>query len=601
MHTAAHTARAVRISRAAYGKRPRRRLPRQYPPTAVRVEYFKALVALLERARAQVFAALRAVLSPTLAQAFRTDADGDEVNRALDRVSEAYFQNLRQEEIEGLARDVAGRTQRYQREQFDRQVRAAFGVDVLRREPNLAPKANAFVSENVALIKTIPNRYFDEVEKVVTRGLRAASTPKQLTEALERQFEISTSQARLIARDQVGKFFGELNQVRQESLGLTHYIWRTSQDERVREEHAEREGERFAWDDPPEGGHPGIDFQCFPGNTLWLTHSPIEKVYRRRYSGECTVLLTRDGRAFCATPNHPILTRSGFVPAQSIEIGEDILEAPVYGFGILPFVKDGENMVARAEEVFRAANPVGISSLKNGLATWFHSDGVLHEQVDVVDVDWGLGLELDSLLAERLCHDFLVCADAPDLALGSFAQLFGTALCSSYRAVRGFCKLATLLTSGAVHPKELGFAAGTWFDAALEQCSTHHSPRDVKMLRDLLLAPVAGVESQHLIVRQLFAVVCRAVNMPLRLHAARAKELAKPIAVHAKSVRNLCDGRTLKESFRVAEKLVCENPDTHVYNLQSCSGWYVAQNLIVSNCRCWAEPDMSPIMQELEE
>lgn len=42
----------------------------------------------------------------------------------------------------------------------------------------------------------------------------------------------------------------------------THYIWRTRRDGKVRSSHAEREGQIFSWDDPPEGGHPGEDYGC---------------------------------------------------------------------------------------------------------------------------------------------------------------------------------------------------------------------------------------------------------------------------------------------------------------------------------------------------
>jgi len=42
----------------------------------------------------------------------------------------------------------------------------------------------------------------------------------------------------------------------------THYIWRTRRDGKVRSAHAEREGQIFSWDDPPQGGHPGEDYNC---------------------------------------------------------------------------------------------------------------------------------------------------------------------------------------------------------------------------------------------------------------------------------------------------------------------------------------------------
>lgn len=41
-----------------------------------------------------------------------------------------------------------------------------------------------------------------------------------------------------------------------------YYIWRTKKDDKVRSAHAEREGEIFNWHVPPEGGHPGEDYNC---------------------------------------------------------------------------------------------------------------------------------------------------------------------------------------------------------------------------------------------------------------------------------------------------------------------------------------------------
>jgi len=42
----------------------------------------------------------------------------------------------------------------------------------------------------------------------------------------------------------------------------THYIWRTRRDGKVRSVHAEREGQVFSWNDPPQGGNPGEDYNC---------------------------------------------------------------------------------------------------------------------------------------------------------------------------------------------------------------------------------------------------------------------------------------------------------------------------------------------------
>ena len=79
---------------------------------------------------------------------------------------------------------------------------------------------------------------------------------------IEARFDVSESRAALIARDQVGKFYGALNRARQEDLGLTHFVWRTANDERVRPEHVRLDGQRFSWSKLPAEGYPGQPINC---------------------------------------------------------------------------------------------------------------------------------------------------------------------------------------------------------------------------------------------------------------------------------------------------------------------------------------------------
>lgn len=60
----------------------------------------------------------------------------------------------------------------------------------------------------------------------------------------------------------MGKINSRISQVRQQKLGITHYRWRTSRDERVRSTYRGREGDIIAWDDPPPDGHAGQPIRC---------------------------------------------------------------------------------------------------------------------------------------------------------------------------------------------------------------------------------------------------------------------------------------------------------------------------------------------------
>jgi SPP1 gp7 family putative phage head morphogenesis protein len=128
--------------------------------------------------------------------------------------------------------------------------------------------AEQWVRRNIDLIKVEPRiqRAIGEVlAQPLDRGLRVEEIRAQLIE----RFGIEERRAQLIARDQTLKLAGQLQEERQTQAGIRRYVWTTSDDERVRPDHAELDGTIQSWDDPPvidrrtgRRGHPGDDFQC---------------------------------------------------------------------------------------------------------------------------------------------------------------------------------------------------------------------------------------------------------------------------------------------------------------------------------------------------
>jgi SPP1 gp7 family putative phage head morphogenesis protein len=154
-------------------------------------------------------------------------------------------------------------------------IRARFGlgVDVYREEPWLAVKQKNWVAQNSNLIKTIPEQHMARVETIIRQGVMAGESPRSLAEKIKEQGGVTERRAMVIARDQTGKANAELTQARQEDLGIKDYTWVTSHDERVRgtpggrfpnanPSHYAREGKKFSWKEPPEGGHPGMPIMC---------------------------------------------------------------------------------------------------------------------------------------------------------------------------------------------------------------------------------------------------------------------------------------------------------------------------------------------------
>lgn len=135
-----------------------------------------------------------------------------------------------------------------------------------------APQVNdlieTWVSQNAALIKSIPDYYTASVENLILKGIPEGMTTKELAKKIEEHGHVSVNKAKLIARDQTTKLYGRLNQARQQALGVTHYTWDGVGDERERETHRILNGKTFSWDNPPitndegETNHPGEDIQC---------------------------------------------------------------------------------------------------------------------------------------------------------------------------------------------------------------------------------------------------------------------------------------------------------------------------------------------------
>jgi len=94
-------------------------------------------------------------------------------------------------------------------------------------------------------------------------GTNQGSKAVSMIQQIRQIGNVTVNRARLIARDQTAKLNSTLNQQRQQNLGVTQYIWRTSGDGRVRETHKDNNGKVFNWDKPPKDtGHPGHDINC---------------------------------------------------------------------------------------------------------------------------------------------------------------------------------------------------------------------------------------------------------------------------------------------------------------------------------------------------
>jgi len=177
-------------------------------------------------------------------------------------------------------------------------------IDPLTPGGPIAEKLDKFVKSNVARVGAMTDGVYADVEASVRKGLEQGLRPDALAaRILSQNKSLSETQATIIANDAVGKFHGAQTQLRQQSLGVTHYRWRTVRDLKVRPGHRALEGTTQAWDSPPvtnsktgKRAHPGFD-----------THY---------YACRCSASPIIDPATIAPPPDSPFARKPGAPPTQ---------------------------------------------------------------------------------------------------------------------------------------------------------------------------------------------------------------------------------------------------------------------------------------------
>jgi hypothetical protein len=274
---------------------------------------------------------------------------------------------------------------------------------------------------------------------------------------------------------------------------------------------------------------------CLPGDSRVLSWSGIAAASARLFDGELFTIETARGRKLTCTPNHPILTPSGYVAARFLDVGSYVVGCRV-GEWERSADGNGEHVPTRIDHVAETlladvavvAEPVPVSGPD------FHGDG--HgSQVAVVGSYSALRNGVDAALCKHGRKSRLVVGAKRSDTLprrGSLEEGRRSVFHSAHGGVSLLCQSTALMRRGSGHAAEL------------------------------LLGPVADVDSPL----AQDAVYERAGGAePLRY--AERPDPGKVEVDYIVDVRR-------RDYFG------------HVYNLQTGSGFYVAGGIVTHNCRC---------------
>lgn len=385
------------------------------------------------------------------------------------------------------------------------------------------------------------------LRSLIGRGLAENHGSQKIINDMVDSFGFSADRAKLIAHTEIAnaneqsKLIGYRN-----ALGLGIELkksWLTVGDDRVEPECvANAAAGAIAIDADFPSGHdaPLAHPRCFPGSTL--VQGRFIAGTKVAYEGPMREIVTRSGARLSVTPNHPIFTDLGLIPASMVQVG---LYAIRYGPDVEAIFAMGtseDNAPASIEQVFEAMRVAGASRKIEASPEDFHGDAVgFKGQVEVVAIDSQLFGDVEPSVAHSGTQSGLGIArmNAADLVSGG-AGLY---------PLSGLRKVPSGVVGGADLSGPLGVG--------------HPRP-----LQPLSVGSASNEDAR-------------------RLHA-----LCQDAAGQALPV-----GETLHRGAAVVfrdEVLEVRDYDFagHVYDLQSTTGSLVADNLFTSNCRCVLVPEI---------
>jgi SPP1 gp7 family putative phage head morphogenesis protein len=108
----------------------------------------------------------------------------------------------------------------------------------------------SWAQENARLISKMVEDEHQRVASIISSTFRSGGQITDARKEIQVALNVSKKRADLIAQNEYGNLYGQLDKQNNERLGIEYYEWHTRLDERVRRSHKVLEGKICRWDDP---------------------------------------------------------------------------------------------------------------------------------------------------------------------------------------------------------------------------------------------------------------------------------------------------------------------------------------------------------------
>lgn len=327
-----------------------------------------------------------------------------------------------------------------------------------------------------------------------------------------------------------------------------------------------------------------------PGGTVLA--EGVEAHSCREYDGPVVTLVTSKGNRITVTPNHPILTTEGFVPAGMLQEGQEIIEATgEYGL-LMGEAPDNINIPTPVEEIGHSIIQTrgGTTVRMKSTAVQFHGDGIPDGEVEIVFPKGFIESELDPLRSEPLGKPGFPTAHLGRRFLpakSAFFQVLDCALLPAHR-IMGRLGLVSGIKPVPIYGKEfsdLGLRTPT---SLCNFCKCQSLVMKFKKLVELLFVRLK--KSGGNVIKLLPPSSFGKGNPKLSFNSCENFGRKPKFSTKFRTSDPLVVGRLEKlsrDGVLVVSKLShISTSEYHglVYNLQTRYGFYVYNNIVTHNC-----------------
>lgn len=198
-------------------------------PSVIEAKYGERLKRMVEQMTAATEKEIaRLYRAPGAPVGHATDASFTSVAARLFRELGKRFNGLFTSQAGGLADYLAKGVQVSSAKQLGDSLKHVSGGVTLKTDVvsgAVAEVTKAAIKQNVALIKSIPAKYFDQIEGEVMRSIQTGRGMADLQPAIQKIGGVTKDRAALIARDQTAKATTAINKARMNGLGIKKFEW----------------------------------------------------------------------------------------------------------------------------------------------------------------------------------------------------------------------------------------------------------------------------------------------------------------------------------------------------------------------------------------